>query len=38
MVTKPKSKVDLGVINLPMKNDILFLKNLHKFYNEEEGI
>jgi hypothetical protein len=33
LVTKPKSKGDLGVIKLRLQNDVLLMKNLHKFFN-----
>ena len=33
MVCRPKKKGGLGVINLKIHNDALFLKFLHKFYN-----
>jgi hypothetical protein len=36
MVTKPKLKGGLGVLNLRLQNEALLLKNLHKFYNREE--
>jgi hypothetical protein len=34
MVTKPKDKGGLGVIDLEIQNDALLLKHLHKFYNK----
>jgi uncharacterized protein (UPF0332 family) len=36
IVTKRKTKGGLGVINLRMQNEVLLLKNLHKFYNKED--
>jgi hypothetical protein len=36
MVTKPKLKRGLGVINLRRQNEALLLKNLHKFFNKED--
>jgi hypothetical protein len=36
MVTRPKLKDGLGIINLILQNEILLMKNLHKFYNKEE--
>jgi hypothetical protein len=36
MVTKPKTKVGLGVIRLSLQNDVLLMKNLHKFYKKED--
>jgi hypothetical protein len=33
---KPKEKGGLGVINLRPQNDVLLLKQLHKFYNKED--
>jgi hypothetical protein len=35
MVTKPKLKGGLGVINLRVQNEALLMKNLHKFFNKE---
>ena len=35
MVTLPKTKGGLGVLNLRKQNDGLLLKQLHKFYNKE---
>ena len=35
MVTLPKTKGGLGVLNLRIQNDGLLLKQLHKFYNKE---
>jgi hypothetical protein len=34
MVTKPKNRGGLGVINLRMQNEALLFKNLHKFFNK----
>jgi hypothetical protein len=34
LVTKPKDKGGLGVINLCVQNDALLLEHLHKFYNK----
>ena len=34
MVCNPKSKGGLGVLNLPVQNEALLLKFLHKFYNK----
>jgi hypothetical protein len=36
MVTKPKLKGGLGVLNLRAQNEDLLMKNLDKFYNGEE--
>jgi hypothetical protein len=36
MVTKPKSSGGIGVINLKLQNEVLVLKNLHKFYNRKD--
>jgi hypothetical protein len=36
MVTKPKLKDGLGVINLRMHNEVLLVKNLQKLYNKED--
>jgi hypothetical protein len=36
MVTRRKSKGGMGVINLRLQNEILLLKNLHKFYCRED--
>jgi hypothetical protein len=36
MVCRPKSKGGLGIINLRVQNNALFLKHLHKFYNNED--
>jgi hypothetical protein len=36
MVTMPKSKGGLGVINLRRQNDAFLLKHLHKFFNKED--
>jgi hypothetical protein len=36
MVTKPKLKGGLGVLNLRAQNEALLMKNLDKFYNREE--
>jgi hypothetical protein len=36
MVTKPKLKGGLGVINLIAQNEALLMKNLHKFFNKED--
>jgi hypothetical protein len=36
MVSAPKPKGGLGVINLRLENDALLLKHLHKFYNKED--
>jgi hypothetical protein len=36
MVTKPKSKGGLGVINLWRQNEVLLLKHLHTFYNKDD--
>jgi hypothetical protein len=36
MVTKPKSKGGIGVINLRLQNEVLLLKNLHKFYHRKD--
>jgi hypothetical protein len=34
IVTKPKLKGGLGVINLRLHNEVLLMKNLHKFFNK----
>jgi hypothetical protein len=36
MVTKPKLKGGLGVINPRLQNEVLLLKNLDKFYNKQD--
>jgi hypothetical protein len=36
MVTKPKSKGGLGVINLSLLNEVLLLNFFHKFYNRKD--
>jgi hypothetical protein len=36
MVTKPKLKSGLGVINLRVQNKALLMKNLHKLFNKQE--
>jgi hypothetical protein len=36
LVRKPKNKGGLGVINLSIQNDALFLKQLHKFYSKAD--
>jgi hypothetical protein len=36
MVTKPKLKGVLGVINLRVQNEALLTKNLHKFFDKED--
>jgi hypothetical protein len=36
MVSAPKLKGGLGIINLRLQNDALLLKHLHKFYNKED--
>jgi hypothetical protein len=36
MVTKPKNKGGLGVINLRMQNEVMLLKNPHKFFNKAD--
>jgi hypothetical protein len=36
MVCKPKNKGGLGIINLQIQNNALLLKQLHKFYNNED--
>jgi hypothetical protein len=33
LATRPKRNGGLGIINLETQNDVLLLKNLHKFYN-----
>jgi hypothetical protein len=33
-VTRPKMKGGLGVIKLRVQNEVLLLKNLHKFFNK----
>uniref|UniRef100_A0A0A9B1V0 Reverse transcriptase zinc-binding domain-containing protein n=1 Tax=Arundo donax TaxID=35708 RepID=A0A0A9B1V0_ARUDO len=35
-VTQPKNKGGLGVINLILQNDALFMKHLHKFYSKHD--
>jgi len=34
MVSKPKDKGGLGILNLTIQNEALFLKHLDKFYNK----
>jgi hypothetical protein len=36
MISKPKLKGGLGIINLRLQNEVLLMKNLHKFYNKED--
>jgi hypothetical protein len=36
MVTKPKGRGGLGVINLRLQNEALLIKNLHKFFNRAD--
>jgi hypothetical protein len=36
MVTKPKNRGGLGVINLRLQNDVLLMKNLDKFFNKAD--
>jgi hypothetical protein len=36
MVTKPKNRGGLRVINLRMQNEALLVKNLHKFFNNAD--
>jgi hypothetical protein len=36
MVTKPKLKGGLNVINLNVQNDALLIKHLDKFYNKKD--
>jgi hypothetical protein len=36
MVTKPKGKGGLGVLNLRLQNDVLLMKNLDKFFNRAD--
>jgi hypothetical protein len=36
MVTKPKLKGGLVVINFRLKNEVLLMKNLHKFFNKDD--
>jgi hypothetical protein len=36
MVTKPKNRGGLGVINLRMQNEALLIKNLQKFFNKAD--
>jgi hypothetical protein len=36
MVTKPKLKGGLGIINLRLQNEVLLMKNLHKFFNKHD--
>jgi hypothetical protein len=36
MVTKSKVNDDLGVLNLRLQNEVLLMKNLHKFLNKED--
>jgi hypothetical protein len=35
-VTRPKMKGGLGVIKLRVHNEVLLLKNLHKFFNKAD--
>jgi hypothetical protein len=35
MITKPKLKGGFGVINLRVQNEVLLMKNLHKFFQQE---
>jgi hypothetical protein len=36
MVTKPKGRGGLGVINLKIQNEALLIKNLHKSFNKAD--
>jgi hypothetical protein len=36
MVTKPKLKGGLAVINLRAQNEVLLMKNMHKIFNKED--
>ena len=36
MVSKPKVKGGLGILNLRLQNDALLLKQLNKFYNRKD--
>jgi hypothetical protein len=36
MVTKPKLKARLGVINLRLQNESLLMNNLRKFFNRAD--
>jgi hypothetical protein len=36
MVTKPKLKGSLVIINLRLQNEVLLMKNLHKFFNKHD--
>jgi hypothetical protein len=36
IVTKPKNRRGLGVINLRLQNDALQIKNLDKFFNKAD--
>jgi hypothetical protein len=36
MVTRPKSKGGLCVLRLRLQNDVLLMKNLHKFFNRDD--
>jgi hypothetical protein len=36
MITKPKLKGGLGVINFRVQNEALLMKNLHKFFNKHD--
>jgi hypothetical protein len=36
MVCRPKSKRGLGVIRLILRNEVLLMKNLHKFFSKAD--
>src|SRR3954469_15827567 len=36
LVCKPKNKGGLGIMNIPLQNEALLIKHLHKFYNQHD--
>jgi hypothetical protein len=36
LVTRPKRKGGLGIIRLRLQNEVLLMKNLHKFYSNAD--
>jgi hypothetical protein len=36
LVTRPKMKGGLGVLNLNLHNDVLLMKHLHNFFSKED--
>jgi hypothetical protein len=36
LVTRPKMKGGLGILNLNLHNDVLLMKHLHKFFSKQD--